>query len=822
MYPPPERRQPDEARSPGVVLDYTDLREFAEGKIANVFGAEYAPIDTYHRRARLPMEPFLFVSRVLNMDAERGNLRPCSIVTEYDIPKDAWYITGGQTPWPIIVEASHCDLLLMGYLGIDFESKGDRVFRVVEATMTFTDTPVFAGDTLRMEVKINSFKRMGDALLLFNSYDCYKGDKLIATIRDGCVGFFTDEQVEGGQGVVLTEAEIEERKGIQKKSFDPLLTCDKSRFEQADLLQLTRHNDAGCFGPAYDQGNLNPSLCFANEASLMIDRVVSVDPGGGAWGLGLVVAEKDLAPDHWYFPCHFKDDQVLAGALIGEGCVQVGKFYTLFLGLQTCTQDAVFQILPNRPQKIRCRGQVTPKDTLLTYRMEVKDIGLVPDPYLIADVDVLLGDKVVVKFEDMGGGISPLIEREAGRLPSPTSVQEQTPKAPMAEDRDEDALFTRYHIEEFATGSLVACFGPDFSIYDNRRAPRTPNGDLMLISRVLEVTGKRLDLKNPASVLSEYDVPEEAWFFTENSHPAVPPYSILMEISLQPNGFISAYVGTTLLSPDIDFCFRNLDGEGTILRPIDLRGKTITNRSELLSTVTTKNTIIQRFRFELIHDGLPFYEGTAAFGYFPPSALVNQIGLDGGISNNPLQTKEYLSTSSIVHIDLKSTTAREQYYQKKAERSHYHLAGPQLDFLDEVHIVEKGGKYGQGYICGYKKIDPTDWFYPCHFFQDPVMPGSLGVESILQAMQIYALQQDLGAQFQSPRFAQRLNHNIVWKYRGQLIPDDDQMVIDVHIKKVERSPETVNIVGDANLWKNDIRIYEVTDAAICLEEAPAG
>ena len=98
------------------------------------------------------------------------------------------------------------------------------------------------------------------------------------------------------------------------------------------------------------------------------------------------------------------------------------------------------------------------------------------------------------------------------------------------------------------------------------------------------------------------------------------------------------------------------------------------------------------------------------------------------------------------------------------------------------------------------------------------MPGSLGVESILQAMQIFALQQDLGSQFKSPRFAQLLDHKIIWKYRGQLIPTDDQMVIDIHIKKVDKSSDRVTVVADASLWKNGIRIYTVTDAAICLEE----
>jgi len=228
------------------------------------------------------------------------------------------------------------------------------------------------------------------------------------------------------------------------------------------------------------------------------------------------------------------------------------------------------------------------------------------------------------------------------------------------------------------------------------------------------------------------------------------------------------------------------------------------------------------FLCELGHEVCPFYKGTAVFGYFLPAALAHQIGLDGGTPNNPLQTREYLSGGPLVHLDLKSETAREQIYGQKAEKPYYHLAGPQLDFLDEVYIVEQGGRYGQWYVCGYKKIDPSDWFYPCHFYQDPVMPGSLGVESILQAMQVYALEQDLGAPFKSPHFCQRLNHRILWKYRGQLIPQDDRMVIEIHVKGVEHTPERVTVIGDASLWKNDIRIYEITDAAICLEESGSG
>jgi hypothetical protein len=58
-----------------------------------------------------------------------------------------------------------------------------------------------------------------------------------------------------------------------------------------------------------------------------------------------------------------------------------------------------------------------------------------------------------------------------------------------------------------------------------------------------------------------------------------------------------------------------------------------------------------------------------------------------------------------------------------------------------------------------------------------------------------------------------------WKYRGQIIPDDDQMALEIHIKKVENTAQQVTILGDASLWKNNIRIYELKDGAVCLVES---
>jgi 3-hydroxymyristoyl/3-hydroxydecanoyl-(acyl carrier protein) dehydratase len=142
-----------------------------------------------------------------------------------------------------------------------------------------------------------------------------------------------------------------------------------------------------------------------------------------------------------------------------------------------------------------------------------------------------------------------------------------------------------------------------------------------------------------------------------------------------------------------------------------------------------------------------------------------------------------------------------------------------LDLLNELKIVATGGKYQQGYIYGHKEVKPSDWYFKCHFYLDPVMPGSLGVEAILQAMQAYALHLDLGKHLKSPQFVPVVNHQVIWKYRGQIPHGQTQMYLEVHISRVEVTEEKVMLVADASLWKPNLRIYEVKDVAVCLVES---
>ena len=795
-----------------IIFSQEDLEEFATGKIANVFGPEYAVIDQYRRRVMLPMHPYLLVSRVTGLKAKMGEYKPCTMQTEYDIPYNAWYSTDGQIPSAVSVESGQCDLLLISYLGIDFQNKGDLVYRLLDCTLTFVDDLPYEGQTLRYDISINSFVRNADNLLFFFSYRCYVEDRLVLIMDGGCAGFFGDAQLAEGSGVVYTAKEMEAKQKAPKKYFTPLLKTPKTAFSKADLRHLINGDVEKCFeDESYFANGRNPSLRIPPEKILMLDRITSVDLTGGSYGLGYIIAEKDLHPDDWYFPCHFRDDEVLAGSLQAEGGGNLLRFFMLALGLQRLTKDARFQPVFDLAQKVRCRKQVTPKDTKLIYKLEIKEIGLVPNPYVIGDLEIISDGVVTVHFENLGLQLREknnpkYLEQEAGVKISP---------------RSEGALMNEKDITTFALDDLSKCFGPDFAVYDGRTVSRQPNTDLQLISRVLKVDGTRGDFSRPSTIFAEYDVPENAWYYDQNAHYTM-PYSVLMEIALQPCGLLGAYLGSTLQFADKNLYFRNLDGDGEMLAlptGTDFRGKTISNTSVLVSSIALGGTILQNYTFELSIDGHVFYKGKSSFGFFPEDALAAQVGLDKGEEIAAWYEKEQLTTSDYMQIKLDSLYGKMKLFKAPDGKPHYRLGENQLNLLDHLKIAKNQGEFGKGYIHATKYIKTYDWFFTCHFYQDPVMPGSLGVESILQAMQVFALQQDLGEGFKSPRFVQLANHKTIWKYRGQILTPVKEMHLEIHIKEIEHRGNQLAIIADAYLWNEKMRIYQVTDLALGIEEA---
>jgi 3-hydroxymyristoyl/3-hydroxydecanoyl-(acyl carrier protein) dehydratase len=294
-----------------------------------------------------------------------------------------------------------------------------------------------------------------------------------------------------------------------------------------------------------------------------------------------------------------------------------------------------------------------------------------------------------------------------------------------------------------------------------------------------------------------------------------------MEIALQPCGLLGAYMGSTLKFSDKNLYFRNLDGNGEMFdlpTGTDFRGKTIHNKAVLVSSVSLAGTVLQNYTFECSIDGHVFYKGSSSFGFFPADALAQQVGLDNGTAVPAWYQTNNLTSKDYMQIKLDSLYGKMKLFKAPANQPHYKLSGDQFVLLDELKIVKNGGEHGKGYVHASRKVRTYDWFFTCHFYQDPVMPGSLGVEAILQAMQTFALQQDLGKDFKNPKFVQLENNETKWKYRGQILQNAEYMHCEAHFKSIEMQDGTLRILADAYLWNGDTRIYQVTDLALGIEE----
>ena len=62
-----------------------------------------------------------------------------------------------------------------------------------------------------------------------------------------------------------------------------------------------------------------------------------------------------------------------------------------------------------------------------------------------------------------------------------------------------------------------------------------------------------------------------------------------------------------------------------------------------------------------------------------------------------------------------------------------HLPLPPMLMFDRItEISEKGGEFGKGMIRAELDVKPDLWFFGCHFKNDPVMPGCLGLDAMWQ------------------------------------------------------------------------------------------
>lgn len=130
----------------------------------------------------------------------------------------------------------------------------------------------------------------------------------------------------------------------------------RSSYDYEDLLACGR-------GELFGEGNAQLPL----PPMLMFDRISRIEEDGGANGKGVIVAELEIKPDLWFFPCHFQGDPVMPGCLGLDALWQMLGFYLGWLGA------------PGRGRalsvgEVKFTGMVVPTIKRLEYIVDLKRV----------------------------------------------------------------------------------------------------------------------------------------------------------------------------------------------------------------------------------------------------------------------------------------------------------------------------------------------------------------------------------------------------------------------------------------------------------------
>ena len=381
---------------------------------------------------------------------------------------------------------------------------------------------------------------------------------------------------------------------------------------------------------------------------------------------------------------------------------------------------------------------------------------------------------------------------------------------PARNARTPDHVYDPRSIAACAWGKPSDAFGSMFERFDGpERCPRLPGPPYLFMTRITKVDAPKGQPIVGGHLEAEYQIPPDAWYFDENSN-ATMPYAVLLEAALQPCGWFASYKGSVLQS-DIELFFRNLDGTATQFREVFPEDGILRTRVENTSLSRLGTMTIVGFEVACFVDAIDesgatveerVFEMSTSFGFFPKEALADQAGLP------------------VTEIDRERLAEPSDFRRELGPRPPRYcnslpaLPGPMLLLLDRVSgYWPEGGAAGLGRVRAEIDVTPDEWFFKCHFMGDPVQPGSLGIEAMIQTLQFYMIERDLGAGIERPRFeAIQLDEAMTWKYRGQVMPSANRVTVELEVTDVQVDPgRMAQATANVSYWCDGLRIYEATN-----------
>ena len=134
---------------------------------------------------------------------------------------------------------------------------------------------------------------------------------------------------------------------------------------------------------------------------------------------------------------------------------------------------------------------------------------------------------------------------------------------------------------------------------------------------------------------------------------------------------------------------------------------------------------------------------------------------------------------------------------------------PMLMFHRITNVSEDKGKFNKGLIEAELDIEKKMWFFDCHFKDDPVMPGCLGLDAMWQLVGFY-----LGWKGE-PGKGRALGVNSV-KFTGEVLVTAKIAKYEVSMKRILKKEGAVVGLADGTLYADDKAIYQAESLKVGL------